>query len=99
MGVATFKIAKSLAAPSKLERIMVEQILEWLKNQFNPKPSEIVQRFVLNKRDQRSGEGINTHTAELRTISATCNYGDRPEEMLRDRLVCSIRDPALQKDS
>ena len=35
--------------------------------------------------------------AELRHISQDCQYGDQLEEMLRDRLVCEIRDERIQR--
>lgn len=32
---------------------------------------------------------------ELRILASNCNYGDKLQEMLRDRIVCGIRDTGV----
>lgn len=95
-GDQTFEIAKSLCAPNELGNTTFECIVELLNQHFSPKPSEIVQRCMFHKRDQRAGECVAT-LAELRKIAEFCNFGNSLETMLRDRLVCGVRDEALQR--
>ena len=35
--------------------------------------------------------------SQLHSLSENCGFGDTLEDMLRDRLVCGIRDNAIQK--
>lgn len=96
-GNATFVIARSLVAPNSLEDSTFNRIVSLLTDHFNPKPSEIVQRFRFHKREQQPGEGIATYLAELRKLAEHCQFGNTLEIMLRDRLVCGIRDEAVQR--
>ena len=38
-----------------------------------------------------------TYVLELRRFSEHCKYGDKSEEMLRDRIVCGIANNQLQQ--
>ena len=64
---------------------------------MNPKPSAIVQRFRFNSRVQRPGESIADFVAELRRLSPDCEFGATLSEMLRDRLVCGVREERVQR--
>ncbi|CDW58922.1 hypothetical protein TTRE_0000724801 [Trichuris trichiura] len=68
-----------------------------MRQYFNPAPSEIVERFHFYKRDQRTNESIADFVAELRRLSEHCNLGSGIDTALRDRLVCSIADEALER--
>ncbi|KAL1454687.1 hypothetical protein MTO96_043719, partial [Rhipicephalus appendiculatus] len=46
---------------------------------------------------QQPGESIADFVADLRRLSEHCEFGVSLEDMLRDRLVCGVRDEALQR--
>ena len=48
-------------------------------------------------RSRQAHETIATFVAELRKLSEFCNYGDMLEDMLQDRIVCGINNPAMQR--
>ncbi|XP_064476854.1 uncharacterized protein K02A2.6-like [Ornithodoros turicata] len=54
-------------------------------------------RFQFGKRDQRPGESVADYVAELRRLSEHCAFGSTLDDMLRDRLVCGLRDESLQR--
>lgn len=62
-----------------------------------PKPSAIVQRFKLNTHSQQPGETTAMLVIELRHLSEHCEFGITLHEMLRDRLVCGVRDIRIQR--
>ncbi len=64
---------------------------------FNPKPSIIVSRFEFNTRCQKEGESVSSVVAALRKLTKHCNYGAVPDEMLRDCIVCGIRNTNTQQ--
>lgn len=68
-----------------------------LKNHYHPKPSEIVQRYKFDSRSRKPDESVLEYVAELRRLAQDCNYGDKLQQMLRDRLVCGISDERIQR--
>ena len=64
---------------------------------FNPKPSEVMQRFSFTSRMRTANETVIEYVAALRRIAADCNLGNQLDENLRDRLVCGVNDCAIQR--
>ncbi|XP_031332218.1 uncharacterized protein K02A2.6-like [Photinus pyralis] len=97
-GHATYEIVRSLCAPKKPGEVEYKELVKLLTSHFAPAPSKIVQRFLFNKRDQQVGEKFSSYLAELRKLADTCSFHeDSRDEMLRDRIVCGVRDEALQR--
>ncbi|KAL1484314.1 hypothetical protein MTO96_050062, partial [Rhipicephalus appendiculatus] len=94
-GAATFDLARSLLSPSAPDTKTLTQILAVLKDHFAPQPSEIVCRNAFYKRCQGPGEPVSVFMAELRRLAQNCNFANL-EEMLRDRLVCGLRNDRVQ---
>ena len=68
-----------------------------MKDHLTPRPSSIVQRFHFNARSQSENESVSQYVAELRKLAETCEFDASQENMLRDRLVCGLRDPKTQR--
>ena len=68
-----------------------------MKAHFNPKPSEIVQRWKFNSKNRKPEESVVEYVAELRKLAQDCNFGDTLTVMLRDRLVCGINEDSIQR--
>ena len=51
----------------------------------------------MEERGNREGEMVAEFLAELKKISKFCDFGDRLDEMLRDRVVCGINQERWQK--
>ena len=56
-------------------------------------------RFNFNTRLRKPSESIANYIAALRELAMNCNYGSQEllEEMLRDRLVCGVNHPGIQR--
>ena len=63
----------------------------------NPKLSVIMERHKFNKRNRRPGESISFYVTELKHLSEHCDFGVTWEDMIRDRLVCSVRSLKIQQ--
>ena len=97
-GPATYEIIKAQAAPTAVRQKKYEEIIKLLRDYFVPKTSSIVSRFQFHRREQRSGESISTFIGELRQLAEKCNFeAGTLNDMLRDRLVCGVRDENLQR--
>ena len=97
MGAKTYKLVRSLVAPEDPKDKSYEDLAKLLQDHFMSKPSAIVQRFRFNARSQQPGETIAMFLAELRHLSEHCEFGITLDEMLRDRLVCVVRDIRIQR--
>ena len=68
-----------------------------MEKHFNPKPSEVMQRFSFHSRMRTANKTVVEYVAALRRIAADCNFGNQLDENLRDRLVCGVNDCAIQR--
>lgn len=89
-GAHTYQLLRNLLTPAKPSEKSFDEIVAALKDYWQPKPSEIVQRFNFHSRSQKQGESVEDYVAELRRLSEHCEFADL-ENMLRDRLVCGVR--------
>ena len=97
VGPVTYKLMRNLLSPQKPSSKTYDELVRLMKEHFNPKPSEIVQRFKFDSRIRQPGESISAYVAELRRLAQDCDYGSTLERMLRDRLVCGINDDRIQR--
>ncbi|KAL5479657.1 hypothetical protein EMCRGX_G023208 [Ephydatia muelleri] len=54
-------------------------------------------RFHFNSRIQKDAETVAQFVTELKRLSEYCSFGETLDDMLRDRLVCGVRDSRLQR--
>lgn len=97
VGSHTYSLIRNLLSPVKPGAKTYDDLVKLLTDHFNPKPSEIVQRFKFNSRSRKPGEAVLDYVAALRKLAHDCNYGEKLTEMLRDRLVCGIGDDRIQR--
>lgn len=74
-----------------------KDLVQLLEKHYHPKPSEIVQWYKFDSRTRKPEESVLDYVAELRRLAQDCNYGDKLQQMLRDRLVCGIEDECIQR--
>ena len=85
----------NLTAPKNPKNMSYVDIVAKIRAQFEPKTLIIAQRYHFNRRDQNASETI---TAYLRRLAETSAFtGDQLIEVLRDRLVCGLRNESIQK--
>lgn len=96
-GAATYRLLRSLVNDGAVGNASYDELVLLLKTHYNPKPSEIVQRWHFNTRVRGSGESIANYVAALRALALHCNYGDKLSEMLRDRLVCGVNHNGIRR--
>ena len=95
-GPTTYQLIRNLSSPQKPTELEFSALVELVQRHKNPRPSVIVRRFAFHSRQQQSGETVAAFVAELKKLSDDCNFGENLQEMLRDRLVCGIREASLQ---
>ena len=75
-GSKTYGLLRDILQPKKPADTEIKEIIEELKKYYNPKPSEIVERFKFHSRVRKEGESVATFVAGLRNLSEYCNFGD-----------------------
>ena len=96
-GTITYKLLKTLVAPAELTAKSFAELVQLAKEHYTPKPSVIMCRFRFNTSVRQDGESITRFVTRLRDLASLCEYGDSVKELIRDRLVCGVRDDALQR--
>ncbi|KAL5468747.1 hypothetical protein EMCRGX_G029860 [Ephydatia muelleri] len=96
-GSSTYQLMRNLSAPEKPSDKTFSELVTIVRNHFCPPPSVTVQRYNFNCRVQKEGETVSQFVAELRKLSEHCEFGNTLEDMLRDRLVCGIRNARVQR--
>eukprot|EP00731_Ephydatia_muelleri_P015649 Em0009g73a len=74
-----------------------EEIVKLVRDHLTPPSSCIVRRFYFNSRFHKETETVGQFVAELRRLSEYCEFGGSLDEMLRDRLVCGLRDVRVER--
>ena len=97
VGVKIYKLIRTLVAPEDPKDESCEDLAKLAQEHFMPKPSAIVQQFKFNTRTQQPGETIAMFLAELRHLTENCEFRATLDEMLPDRLVCSVHDIRIQR--
>ena len=99
IGPKAYKLVKSLVAPKKPSECTYAYLTSTLKNHYTPQKIVIYERFKFLARAQKDNESVNDYVAALKELASTCEYGTNLalEEMLRDRLVCGLKDEATQR--
>ncbi|XP_014675860.1 PREDICTED: uncharacterized protein LOC106815848 [Priapulus caudatus] len=100
-----YKLLANLAAqhtpPKDINQLTVDEIVTYMKDQFDPKRFIVRERFKFWSEMQRKpGETIQELAARIRQDAATCDFTsikDPQDEALRTRFICSVSNEAVLK--
>ena len=98
LGQSAFAKLKTLASPTSINDLTLDQIMEHLIGHYKPQTIEIAERFKFFKRHQLGGESTTDFMTELRRLAKTCNFGNYLELAIRDQFVCGLRDIKTQRE-
>ncbi|VEN46957.1 unnamed protein product, partial [Callosobruchus maculatus] len=96
-GSKVYQTLKNLVAPTKPSDLPYDQITGLLRKHYSPPVSEIYERFIFNKCNQKPDQSIADYIVELRKLASSCRFGQFLDDALRDRFVCGIRSEQLQR--
>ena len=97
IGGKTYERLRNLVSPKLPETLKYSELVDVFKQQYEPQPLVIAERFHFHRRNQTTGESISEYMAELRRLSTNCDFCDYLEQALRDRLVCGLRNEGIQR--
>ena len=101
----TYKLLENLASqrqsPTDIDNLTLEEIAEFMGDQFNPKRFVVRERFnYWSSMDRKPGETVQELAARIRQDAVTCNFPDIDDpldEALRTRFICSVKNEAVLK--
>ena len=96
-GPATYRIIKDVLTPEAPSTVDFDTIVEKLTQHFQPVPNQIAQRCKFFSHIRRPHESIAEYVAQLKKLVEHCQFGDKLNEMLRDRLVCGVANVKWQQ--
>ena len=96
-GNAVYQVIRNLVAPEKLAGKSFSELVKLVRDHYCPLPSVTAQRYNFNSRTQKEGETVSQFVAELRRLSEHCDFKATLDDMLRDRIVCGVRNSSVQR--
>ena len=97
IGPKCYGLVKDLVSPKLPKDCTFDELVKALTNHYKPQVIVIYERFKFYKRCQETHENVSTFVAALKSLAATCDFGDRLEEMLRDKLVMGLKEESTQR--
>lgn len=80
-----------------INSLTYDDVVKCLEEHFNPQANEIAASYSFFMRKQDEQESVRDYIAELRRLAVNCNFGATLDRMLRDRIVCGIRDEETRR--
>ena len=84
-------ITENLPFEKPEEKENVKKVVDLLEAPRAEEVNEIYESFLFFRRDQAEHETIVEYVSAIRAIASTCICSDLKERLIRDRVVCGIR--------
>jgi hypothetical protein len=97
MGATAYGTVRNLISPSKPTEKSYTEIVQALQQHYKPASSVTISRYRFNMRNREPGESVAVYVAQLRKLAEDCEFGASLNDNLRDRLVCGVKDDAIQR--
>ena len=76
---------------SEDDKKKIDRCLEASDNYFKPTRNVVYERYVSNTCVQDNEESVQSYVTRLRTLVASCEYGEVTDDLIRDRLVIVLK--------
>ena len=97
IGAKAYGILRNVLRPAKPSEKSYTEVKGALQSHFKPKASVISERFRFYQRNQYEGESVRNYVTALKQLTAQCEFGTFLDGALRDKLLCGLRNNAIQK--
>ncbi|KAK8780363.1 hypothetical protein V5799_018295 [Amblyomma americanum] len=86
------RVLQGQCQSESVNSLSYEVVIQHLDNHFDPKANEIAASYAFFMRNQAEGEKVRDYITDLRRLAKDCSFEKFLDRMLRDRIVCGIRD-------
>ena len=88
----TLEVYNSLPFESDEDKMIMSKVLKLMEKQYIGQTDVIYERYCFNNRIQETGESFDAYLTAHKALAKTCNSGSLKDELIRDSIVCGIRD-------
>ncbi|VDP78919.1 unnamed protein product [Echinostoma caproni] len=96
-GRELYSLMKNLAFPNVPAELPFEKLKSLLRDHILPVDFQVTERAKLNSMIRAANTPCREFILQLNKQASKCNYGDRLEEQLCDRLIAGINNISLQR--
>ena len=97
IGKEALEIHNGLPFRSEEEKSDITKVLELWETHCIGKTNIIYKRYKFNNRSQEQTESIDTYVTALQALAETCKFGTLKDHLIRDRIVCGVRENAVRR--
>ena len=97
IGKDALEVHNGLPFQSDEEKADINKVLELWANHCIGKTNIIYERYKFNNRSQEQAESIDTYITTLRALAETCEFGTLKDDLIRDRIVCGVRENGIRR--
>ncbi|XP_037564795.1 uncharacterized protein LOC119444469 [Dermacentor silvarum] len=91
------RVLQGQCQSESVNSLSFEAVVQHLDNYFDPQANEIAASYAIFMRSQAEGEKVRDYVTDLRRLAKDCNFYKFLDRMLRDRIVCGIRDEEARR--
>ncbi|XP_045024072.1 uncharacterized protein LOC123469327 [Daphnia magna] len=96
LGSEGLKIYDTFVFTPATDAIKITPVLDKFTAHFEPRRSEVFERFKFLRRHQLAGETFDSWLIDLRGLVKSCGYGTGVDSVLRDQIVLGVADPLVR---
>ncbi|XP_046640221.1 uncharacterized protein K02A2.6-like [Daphnia pulicaria] len=97
LGSEGLKIYETFVFNPATDAIKIAPVLDKFTAHFEPRRSEVFERFKFLRRHQLPGETFDAWLIDLRGLVNSCGYGTGVDSVLRDQIVLGVADPYVRE--
>lgn len=97
LGDSGLELYSTLTIPEVADLRTVQVILTAISNHYTPYRNTTFKRHLFFSASQTETQTIDDFTTELKSKGRDCEFGDLYESLIRDRLICGIKNDALRE--
>ncbi|CAH1183822.1 unnamed protein product [Phaedon cochleariae] len=79
------------------ENQTAENLLRKLRNHLIPELNVRFERYLFNTVQQEENESYHAYFIKLKSMVKTCRYEDKEDELLLDKIICSVKDMNIKQ--
>jgi len=96
IGAKTYALLGNMVTLSLPKDKSFVQLVDILKEHYEPKSLVIAECFNFHRRAQQTGKSVKEFAAELRRLTIHCDFGDHLDKALRDHFMCGLNSETTQ---
>ncbi|XP_049273304.1 uncharacterized protein LOC125759089 [Rhipicephalus sanguineus] len=91
------RVLQGQCLSESVNSLSYDAVVQLLDKHFDPLANEIAASYAFFMPNQAEGEKVRDYITDLRRLAKECNFEKFLDRMLRNRIVCGIRDEQARR--